>query len=275
MKRTPLHRTAALFAIAGVLLSQTACNTTPDTSEPPELPPEATMKMDFSAFNTPDQAKTIQLTPGFTWLYAAGNLAVWNTIIAVTLAVPVTAFGEALTHEPERQPNGAWLWAYTVEVGGLDYTAELQGAITGPDSVEWAMRISQEDGWSDVLWFTGDSDLTATAGTWTLNRNPNNPEPFIFIEWQRDPDADVASITYTNITPDGADAGSYITYARTDGETFDRTYIISSVSQDNTTTIEWNHASLAGRIMDPAHYNDDVWHCWDEDLANTDCPDEE
>lgn len=243
---------------------------------PPEVPPASTFIIDFESF--PDTsgilaelAMPLVDTTRHNWGWAAINVAVWNTILRVTLAVPVAAFLESFHHPPVRQPDGSWHWTYSFRVAGILHTARLE-ARTVEGGIQWDMFISKENAYTDFHWFEGFSDLPNTSGTWTLNLNPNDPIPFLRIEWQRDVQTETVSIRYTNIVPNSPDNGSYIFYGVSAGSPYDRFYDILSAIDNNLTEIEWNHLSLIGRIKDPRHFGDDTWHCWDELLFDAVCP---
>jgi len=94
---------------------------------------------------------------------------------------PVAAFVESFNHQPVQQLDGSWLWSYDVTVGRVVHTAKLFGQ-TVSEGFAWRMSLSKQDFYTDFEWFTGLSNLPATEGTWTLNQDPNNPNPFLSIE---------------------------------------------------------------------------------------------
>ena len=104
----------------------------------------------------------------------------------------------------------------------------------------WRMLLSKQGFYTDFEWFTGLSNLPATEGTWTLNQDPNNPNPFLLIEWNRNIQDNTADIDYTNIKPASAANGSYIHYGITNEVQYNAFYDIFSQSQNNHTDIEWH-----------------------------------
>jgi hypothetical protein len=212
----------------------------------------------------------MQTIPGGNWSWAAFHVGVWNVIITVGLAVPVTAFVESFNHIPEQQPDGSWVWSYEVTVGGIVHSAELHALAVGGD-IEWNMYVSKEGFYADFNWFSGVSNLISTEGTWTLNRAPDDPSPFVGIEWHRDPATETGEIKYTNIVPDGPENGGYIHHGITD-EAFDAFYEIFNKGQSNVINIEWSRTTKDGRVKDPAHLGSENWHCWDSALQDIECP---
>jgi hypothetical protein len=204
------------------------------------------------------------------WTWAAGNVAVWNFIITVGLAVPAAAFLEAFHHQPVRETDGTWVWSYNVEVAHALHLAELHGKATD-DGIQWAMHVSKEDAYSDFIWYTGESNVGGTEGTWIVNYSPDNSYPLLGILWHRNPEEATADIRYTNIVPGGAENGGYIYYGIRDNLPLDAFYDIYNKSQDNLITIQWSLEAANGRVSDPIHFGDAGWHCWDENLDDTTC----
>lgn len=253
-------------------------NEQPNTpeEESPDIPPQSTFIMDFSEF--PDTASpvflgkilspdTLQRT---NWRWAAFNVGFWNTVLTITLAVPVAAFAEAFNHEPVQQPDGSWLWSYDVTVGGIVHTAKLFGTSV-TNGVEWRMFLTKQGFYEDFEWYTGFSNLPLTEGNWTLNIAPNDPVPFLYIAWHRNVQQNSADIKYTNIVPQAPANGSYIFYGKTNDDPHNRFYDIYGQVENRNINIEWNYENLFGRVMDPIYFGDTDWHCWDEQLFNIDC----
>ncbi len=261
-----------LLTIALLLITPVFMMCSKETTEPkqeaPAIPPQSTFVMDLGDFTSPSLAKTASKG---AWLWAVGNVAVWNTVAVVTLAVPVAAFTESFNHNPELQPDGKWLWSYSFTVLGETFTAKLYGALE-IDGVQWDMFITQQGSYEDFHWFGGKSDLTLTTGYWTLNYKPTEPTPFLQIDWNRDIDALSGDIKYTNIIPDNGENGSYIYQAFNQPEPYTGLYDIYAKSIDNLISIQWNRDTKVGRISDANHFGDDAWHCWNENFNDVDCP---
>ncbi|UCC31100.1 MAG: hypothetical protein JSU86_02250 [Phycisphaerales bacterium] len=276
-----LRLVTSCVLLIGMLPWATGCRTNmqPDGEEAPEIPPASTFVMDFSDFVDGGASKlaldrtdptTMQLIVRANWGRAALKVGIWNAIITVGLAVPVAAFLESFNHIPEIQTDGSWVWSYEVSVTGVIHTAELH-ALVVDGNVEWNMFISKEGFYTDFNWFSGLSNLAGTEGTWTLNKDPDDPTAFVGIEWHRNLQDETGDIKYTNIVPDGPENGGYIFHGIT-GEAFDAFYEIFNKGQDNLTNIEWSRTTKEGRIRDPAHFSDEDWRCWDTALLDIECP---
>lgn len=262
----------ALLLAAGVFLLSCDKDESTNPADAPELPPVSTLVMDFSDFQHAGAA----MAPVFpstreNWGWAALNVAVWNTILTVTLAVPVASFVEAFNHTPQPQSDGSWLWTYSFTAAGALHTARLYGRVD-LGGTYWDMYISKSGEYTDFHWYSGESNLALTQGTWSLNHSPQTPTPFIDILWHRNPADTTGDLTYTNVIPGHADNGGYISYGITTGVPYDAFYAIFSPSQANTVDIEWNRETVDGRVRDPRHFGDPNWHCWNSDLQDIVCP---
>jgi len=249
-------------------------------NQPPEIPPESSLVMDFSDFNNSNSKKTSPegdsqadvTATKLNWGLAVTNIFIWNVALTVTLVIPVAAFHESFNHTPVQQEDGTWVWPYNFTVWGVLYSAELHANTDAGGDTTWEMYISKEGGYTDFLWFSGVSNLPLTEGTWTLNHDPNDPTPYIGVEWHRDLSVGTADIKYTNIVPGGSENGGYIFYGITTDTPYDAFYDIYNKGQDNHTDIEWNTTTLEGHVKDPRIFLDNDWHCWNSDLEDIICP---
>ena len=282
MKRTSRKFcTLLLLSLVSVAILIFACSednpTEPDLAETPQIPPVSTFLMDFDDFTTSKcmafpstRPHNVTLSQD-NWGWAALNVGIWNIIITVGLSVPAAAFVESFAHQPQQQSGGAWLWSYDFTIEEDTYTAELYGSID-TDGTYWEMYISKQEHYEDFLWYTGEADLFLTEGTWTLNKDPDDPTPFVGIVWHCDVQDSTADIKYTNIVPGGPENGGYIFYGTTTDTLYDAFYDIYNKGYENHTDIEWNLTTKDGQVKDEHHFGDEQWHCWDGDREDIACP---
>lgn len=264
--------TALLVTLAGC--SDDEETTQPEPETPPDLPPQASFIMYFDDFT---QRASVDY-PGYSldessrvnWGQSAARIAFWNLALTVTLAVPSAAFIESFKHEPTEQEDGSWAWEYSVTVG-VEHTCRLVGSLDD-NQVHWEMYITKEGEFTDYLWYSGSHDMLATSGTWTVNRHPDDTNPFIGIQWNRYPDTETGDLKYTNIIPGDPGIGSYIFYGSNTDPDYDRFYDLYNAGDDNLAEIEWNYTNKDGRVRDEFFYGDTDWHCWDGNLDDDDCP---
>jgi hypothetical protein len=261
-------------ALMVMLLTTIGCGNKSNNNQPtpPTLPPQSSFLMSFTGFTASSNSPTNggEVLSRVNWGQSAVRVGFWNLALTVTLAVPTAAFLEAFNHQPVLQNNGSWAWTYNVTIGVV-YTCRLVGKIANSE-IQWNMYISKEGQYTDYLWYYGSHNLLATQGSWTVNRDPSQTNPFLGIDWHYSPTAGTGDLRYTNIIPGDTENGSYIFYSSIVSAGFDRFYHIYSISQDNLTEIEWNHTSLNGRVKDQNFYGDSNWHCWDENQNDIICP---
>jgi hypothetical protein len=221
----------------------------------------------FSLPGTTPVAPAITL-PGSNWSFAAVNVGVWSTVLAVGWAVPVAASVESFNHTPVQQTDYSWVWSYSVTVSGAAYTAQLHGKYqTG--GVRWDMYITKQNEYSNFHWYYGESDLPATQGYWILANKPSDPTDLLQIDWHRNLADGTKDIKYTNIVPGGAENGGYISYGITSQTPYNHFYEIFNKVKSEHTYIEWNGDTKEGRVKDSLHFGNDQWHYWDASRKNT------
>jgi hypothetical protein len=270
--------------LLGISLFITGCAKEDNSdSNAPDLPPLASMLVDTFPAHPDAQAASIGTRAAASigiqaidqnasyFSYAAFNVAVWNTIIRVGLAVPVASFVESFHHKPALQDDGTWIWSYNVTVGAVKYTAKLHGKIVDAN-VNWAMYISKAGEYTDFNWYSGTSHLSGDHGNWTLMNSPANPEPLLQINWNYDKATDTGDIKYTNVVPNGAENGGYIYYGSDNAVDYDAFYDIYNKGADDLIEIEWNRAMHNGRVRNLNHFGNLDWHYWDSLLQDSVAP---
>ena len=277
MKQKPIYAWILLFCI-GLLIS--GCNHEEDSTDStaPDLAPMASLAMDFNAFPAHPDAQTtanvgtraIDCNTSY-FSYAACNVAVWNFLITVGLAIPVASFAESFHHTPVLQSDGTWIWSYNVIIGSTVYTAELHGKIVDAN-INWNMYISKAGEYNNFNWYSGTSHVSGSYGTWTLKNTPSNPTPLLQIDWNYDKATDTGDLKYTNVVPGGPENGGYIYYGSDNAVDYDAFYDIYNKGADDLIEIEWNRAMLNGRVRNLNHFGNTDWHYWDSNLQDSVAP---
>lgn len=259
--------TFLLLFTSGVLIF--SCNKNEvDPGTAPELPPVASMSMDFSYFGGENVGGRLATTSN--WQRAASLVGFWNGILAVNLALPVKAFQVAVSQAPSYDKDrGLWVWDYTYNFVGKQYTSELTGELKD-SQVEWKMYISEQGGFQHALWYTGVMDADGSTGYWVLNYNGDNPTEYLRIDWNKT-NEEIGNIKFTYTLNGAAEYGSYIEFTTSTGTNFDRNYVIYLSNYNITVDIEWSTVNGNGHIMDPYYYQDEVYHCWDADFMDVNC----
>lgn len=241
-----------------------------DPGTPPEVPPITTMVMDVENFTEGTTSAAFmegRVKSKLNWTGAAIQVGFWNTILALNIALPVAAFGASINEDPEfDRERGVWVWTYEHSFVGRTYTCELTGKII-EDQVEWNMYISEEEGFQNVLWFTGMMKLDVSSGSWTVSRNGNDPREYLEIDWVKE-NEEIGSIRYELIEDGLEDKGSYIEYGRIAEGDYDVFYVVEIVSTQKSANIEWNSETGVGRVE---YNNSGEYLCWDSNFDDVDC----
>lgn len=261
------------------------CEKKEDTPAP-SLPPSGTMSIDFSNFSTKKsviaetEVKETAVADKSNWAFAATVAGVWNTILAVNLAIPVASFNLAVDNTPEYLGNSKWEWRYDFNVIGATYKARLTGQ-TRPTDVKWEMYISREGvgAFSELLWYEGTSSSDGKSGQWILNHSQQFPEPVLQIDWTiTGSDASNIKYTYIRVLKDDRTADLFKTSFIEYGLTTNTLNSFYNVHQNtgmlnvfNDIFIEWSTTNHNGHVKANSHYQDDLWHCWNETGDNITC----
>lgn len=272
-----LSKLITIALLSGMILMSSCSKddpVAPSQQAAPEIPPLSTLEMDFSSFDTTGTSKLGKITGNGdqirsdnNWRLAALKLGAWNLVLTINLVVPVAAFKASFTQTPEIQDDGSWTWSYNF---GIGQSAELTARPSGGNII-WEMRISKPNTYTDFLWFTGESNITATEGSWQLFLNPQNPQPYLNIVWHRDPENGTADIRYTNVLAGDPGNGGSIFAAVTNDAPHDAIYQIRNTAINNEVDIEWSRTDFSGRIRDILVFSDTDWHCWDSNFQDVDC----
>ena len=212
MKKHLLNTT---FILLGLLIFIWSCNDDPPTPIPaPGIPPKSTMVIDFEDFTDQDTSSYKAGDSYQHWGWAATNVGFWHTAVSLTMIVPIASFQEAFNHEAVYDPDSeSWKWSYNFWAAGALHLAELHASLVN-EGVLWEMYISKNNHYSNFLWYSGISNTTSTSGFWELNKDPDNPTDFLYIEWNRDLTDETGDVKYTNVIPGDEGNGSYIHYGK-------------------------------------------------------------
>ncbi|MEI8226295.1 MAG: hypothetical protein WCG82_10245, partial [Bacteroidota bacterium] len=263
--------TLILILSAGLIIS---CKK--DKGEPPVLPAQESMIIDFSNFAT--QKKSADLlsdqkgTENSNWDFAATVAGVWNLIINTTLAVPVTSFKLAVDQDPVFLSEKTWQWSYNFSVASVAYKARLTGQIRTSD-VLWKMYITKEGtgGFAEFVWFEGTSKSDGTGGQWILNQNSQSPGAMLQIDWTKT-GTSIGSVKYTYVKNLDSFKTSYIEYGLTTS-TLNAYYTIYYYTglKFSDVNVEWNTTTHNGRVKCLEYLSDNKWYCWNEQKINITC----
>lgn len=262
--------TLILILSAGLIIS---CKK--DKGEPPVLPAQESMIIDFSNFSTPKKSADLlsdqKGTENSNWEFAAGVAVVWKLIINTTLIVPVTSFKLAVDQDPVFLSEKTWQWSYNFSVASVAYKARLTGQIRTSD-VLWKMYITKEGtgGFAEFVWFEGTSKPDGTDGRWILNQSSQSPQAMLQIDWTKT-GTSIGSVKYT-LVKDDSYKNNYIEYGLTTS-TMNAYYTIQYFNgvRLSDVYVEWNTTTHNGRVKCLDYLGDSNWYCWDSNKINIKC----
>ena len=243
------------------------------------LPPAASMTMEFEAMPKSQNGLSAEIATDSSELlksssyfnFAAFQVGGWSTLLRIHMTIPVAAFVESFRHRPVRQPDGSWVWSYSLTIGGLLHTAQLYGRIED-EQVFWDMYISKEGEYTRFNWFSGVSEIGAGSGYWVMNKNPQEPVALLRIDWNWHRASNTGDVLYTNIEPGGAENGGYIHYGNNQPEPYQAFFDVYNRGQDNLIEVELNTHTHEGRVRNLQHFGNEDWHYWDSNLQDTVAP---
>lgn len=272
--------TALLLLILG-FVGFNSCDNNKET--PPEIPPYESMVIDFNQFSSDEKSALNTDNTAINFIAAGTTILVWNTTLTLTLVVPITSFYASFQNEPEFLGDGTWQWKYDVPGFGNAYHARMTGKLM-EDHIKWEMYISRTgivNPHEEFLWFEGTSDFDGNGGQWILYHSYDVQEAMLQIDWSKT-NNQVGSVKYTYVMESNngevnqLTAGSYLQYGLTDAD-LNAFYRIEYNQRSREATdvknvdIEWSLTEYYGRIKSEHYFQDDLWHCWDNQGYDTEC----
>ena len=275
-----MKRSIYLFFILGMFFMLQSCsqegrNDNPDNLVAPTIPPVSLFTIPTQSFGlVNDKASPSTRNDKSNWIHAGLNVLVWNSVVFVHTAVPIAAFGHALEYEKEYIGNLTWEWKYEFQASPENdskiYDVSLTGQyINNEAEVVWTMTVSEKGTSNSFVWYEGIVSRDHSEGTFTINKDPQNPVPYMDITFTKYPITEDITIRFSNVLANDPGNGDYIEWRTNNGGEFDRAYDV--FNKGNLLEIEGNESSKNGRVKHPIHFNDEEWHCWDTAHLNIDC----
>lgn len=246
-----------------------------DKGNPPVLPPQESMTIDFSNFSTGKKSGDIVFgqkgIDDINFQFAALVIKAWNDRISLGLLVPVAAFKLAADQNPAYLDTKTWQWSYNVTVAGVVYKARLTGQ-TGATDIVWKMYITNtaSGGFTDFLWFEGTSKSDGTGGQWTIYQSGTSLAVLLKIDWTKT-GTSIGTVKYTYMKNGDAFNTSTIEYGTMTGllNAYYNVHYFNSVEFSDV-NIEWSTSIHNGRVKCPQFLLGD-WYCWNASKLNDVC----
>ncbi len=260
-----------LIALMVIVFSCTENDDGQQQGPEPVMPPESSMAPDMSMFDG-EGGETNRVNTIQNWTYAAFNVGIYSGILYTHLIVPVRAFKATINQEAHFNADaGLWVWEKNFEVPSRGtFSVRLTAEVNGTD-VNWTGYVSKSGAFENFVWFDGTSKLNGESGNWNLYESPENPQVWLSNSWEIDREEGNGNTSFT-VEKEGNHQGSSITYSIENGADYDRKVLIHDVKVSNEIDVQWNKASKFGRVKSEAKFQDEMYHCWGNQLQDTECP---
>jgi hypothetical protein len=262
-----------------VILAVSFSNCSKSYEEPPSLPSENTLNMDFSLMNMQKSVTGIDTS---NYNQARKIIMFWDSTAARYNIVPINAFKAASSVSPAITATKLWSWTFNFMVGNSEYLGELNSQTvvlvdslkkdgTQKDSVNWKLYVAEIGGNFAYIALTGKSSTDNSGGWWKIAFDTSDvTHPYLSIDWKKE-NGVLKSIKYTNIyATDAENKGSTIMLEKIQTDNYDRQYTtkINKFPKDASLngkeiTIKWLFTTKNGSIFDG-----DSWKCWDINFKN-------
>jgi len=204
--------------------------------------------------------------------YNAGRTAfsTMNSSVAGLASASAYAFAGAFATTPSAQPDGSWLWSYSMLDGWLKYDLALTGRVNNGQT-EWTMYVTttgRTRNASSFLWMTGTTAANGLSGSWQIYDMdaPSASTTLLRIDWTRDASGGITSFWLNNRVGHPG-YGDYLTYSLSQNEA---TLEYSKSGGSYSSDLRWNLTTTAGSVRMPL-YNSGSEACWDEQHINMSC----
>jgi hypothetical protein len=262
--RKAISELLIVMLVSGLILTGfTGCGEEDkETTQPPPLPPDSSMSMDFSVFGGGKMAPGAPV-PGKNFLNAATRVLLVDAAVIITLAPSVMVFKAAKNTTPVEQEDGSWLWSYTINYLGNEFKADLTGRMQG-DKTLWSMKVTcptLKTPLNNFEWYSGECPLDNKSGKWQYYDylTPNKANVIGTIEWSV-LKATESKIAFSSTNPNSPNFGDILTY-NLEGTTVTISYY--DASENITADVTWDVVTTAGNIKVPG-YNNGERAYWDE-----------
>ncbi len=218
-----LKSSALFFALFVCVLMNQSCEMEQQMDNPeglaaPKLPTTEMFMLPVAKFEGAEDldGKTNDGTFA-NFVHAGVNLLVWHTAVVLNMAAPTAALAGAFNQDAEYIGNSTFEWAYDYQappnLGGQNFNIALSGQyVNATGEVKWIMRASQVGGFSDFIWFEGQTTSDGKSAAITVNAHPNNPAPVFEIDYDKTNGDQQVLLRFTNAIPGDAANGNYVEY---------------------------------------------------------------
>ena len=250
----------------------TSTGTPSARAQAPDLPPLFSFSLDLTSFPSLDSLEVSDTNnvDRSHYLFAFNKIQAWNEDVHSQLVVPLAALKSAFSEQPISKGNNSWEWSYYFVEGSIRYDVTLQAKYT-EHGFQWDLYISPTTTTAYFRWATGWAKSDMSVGWWQVSKSPEEPAPFIDVEWHQDFDLGTYDSRFTVVTPEGAANGNFL-FIGLDFEEPNFAFIKLYSVEDNTLReVLWNPDTYEGFVKDKKFFGDNNPRCWDGNLNNNEC----
>jgi hypothetical protein len=241
-----------------------ACSDSDDAGTPPEIPPTASMQMNYDELPSQSQQPKALTSNNVNVAYFSAVAA--SLILEANLAIPKALLVGAQNNSPTYMGDGEWEWEYSASGPEGSYSVRLTALVDNNNNVEWNFYVSADNGqvtWDDVRLFSGTSTLDGTEGSWSIYR-PIQGGVATTTTWMVTDETTDIEMTVYNSSDEVEATVAYSLNGTTKVITFE------NLSDDTETTIQWDTETKVGFIIS-TDYNNGQQACWDENFEDVAC----
>jgi hypothetical protein len=260
-KKMKLRSMPVILMVIGALFITTACEKDPE-GERPELPSVKALFMSYDDFNEDLVVTKSAMASHENYIFAYSSVLFWQSpSVTLTMALPIAAYGYALTQESEYLGDNTWKWSFDFQWNEVTYVVTLTASRMNNEEFSIKMDVALDSLPNlGVKWFDGVVRYDHTHATWSIYKE--GTLAVVDAEMNYDFEAGSGDLKYTYVEPEKEETGSYILYEyEEEAADYNASYTVSASA--GTTEIEWNTSTKAGHVSNEAYFGDTGWHCWD------------
>ncbi len=249
----------------------------PENLVVPQIPPMELYTMPTDKIAHADSLITNDSRNGTktNWIHAGVSLLVWNSVVVINLAGPVSAVGLAFNQNAQYIGNNTFEWTYQYNapphLGGGFFDVSLTGEyINNFEDVQWTLTASQPGSFTNFVWFSGVVSTDLTSAQFQINQNPNNPSSYLLVDTEREINGNEIAVRFTNDIAGDPGFGHFIEYTASNIQLYNRAFQLNA-GPTNILDIEWNDPQGDGRVRHERRFGDTDWHCWNTQQFDVDC----
>jgi hypothetical protein len=216
-----------ILMVATVLFIAVSCDKN-QKGDKPELPPVESLFMSYADFDEQPGVTKSALASYENFSYAYSSLLFWHSSpsITLTMALPIAAYGYALTQESEYMGDNTWKWSFDFQWNEISYIVTLTASRENNEEFSVKMDVAlAELPNMGIKWFDGMIRYDHTQATWTIYKE--GTLAVVEGEMNYNYETNAGDLKYTYVEPEKEETGSYILYEYDQEALYDASYTVN------------------------------------------------